>query len=175
MNVRKIAETATSITLGWDAVPGADGYRFYSAGVLRSRTFDPSRRSVKFSKGQAPYKIEAVKLSVLDSGEYPAPKPPDPPPTPTRKFLAPQTYNKGSRGQDAQYCTTGLPRDPNGIPYEPSAPGITYNDGLCNGGRTGDPVPGLKPADEMDSRGPCDPYTHNDVSFPPWPEQSYAW
>jgi hypothetical protein len=30
-------------------------------------------------------------------------------------------------------------------------------------------VAGLKPADEMDGREPCDPYN----GFPPWPPDSY--
>lgn len=83
--------------------------------------------------------------------------------------MAPQTYNKGSRGQDAQYCTSALPRNAAGQPYEPSNPNITYNGGLCNGGRSGNPVAGLKPSDAMDGRGPCDPYD----GMPPWPDASY--
>jgi len=103
------------------------------------------------------------------------PPPPPPPPPPTAKRLAPQTYNKGSRGQDARYCI--------------NAPGVTrvgstdrwidegrytYNiDGLCDGGRSGAPVAGLKPSDMMDGKGPCDPYTWGEQSFPPWPPGSY--
>jgi hypothetical protein len=91
------------------------------------------------------------------------PLPPPPPPTPK---LAPQTYNKGSSGQDARYCTqhSGNP-DGGGFRYD--------NDGRSLGGRSGNPVAGLKPADEMDGRGPCDPYTNNGQSFPPWPPGSY--
>ncbi len=84
--VRKLAENASSITLGWDAQPGADGYRFYRDGTAVSRTFDPSRTSVKFAKGES-YKIEVLILSAGASGVYPPPPPPPtttaPPPTTT--------------------------------------------------------------------------------------------
>ena len=97
--------------------------------------------------------------------------PPPPPPPPTPKKLAPQTYNRGSRGQDAKYCTQGLPFV-NGAFQDEG--GFRYDDqGLCYGGRSGAPVAGLKPSDEMDGRGPCDPYTNGNLSFPPWPAASY--
>lgn len=96
--------------------------------------------------------------------------PPPPPPLPPNE-LAPQTYNRGSRGQDAKYCTDGLPQE-NGAFVDGG--GFRYDDqGLCLGGRSGNPVAGLKPSDEMDGRGPCDPYTNGDQSFPPWPAASY--
>lgn len=101
--------------------------------------------------------------------DSPPPPPPLPPPPPVAR-LAPQTYNKGSSGQDARYCTAGLPRNDAGEFYEPSNPGIRYDEkGLCKGGRSGFPVEGLKPADAMDGREPCDPYN----GMPPWPAGSY--
>jgi hypothetical protein len=84
------------------------------------------------------------------------------PPPPPVQTLAPQTYNKGSSGQDARYCTreSGNP-DGGGFHYD--------SGGRSLGGRSGNPVAGLKPADEMDGREPCDPYN----GFPPWPPDSY--
>ena len=160
MLIRKVAETATSITLGWDPVPGCDGYRFYSAGVLRSRTMDPKRRTVKFSKGQEPYKIEAVVLTPIDTGTYPNTPPPPP--------VAPRTYNKVPAA-DARFCVAGLPHNSRGLPYDMFS---AYDEnGLdVDGGRSSDTqVSGLKPANEMDGRGACDPYGN----FPPWPAASY--
>jgi hypothetical protein len=97
----------------------------------------------------------------------PAPTPPPdegPPVAPTG--LAPQTYNRGSSGQDARYCT----RDSG----NPDGGGFHYDEnGLCRGGRSGNPVPGLKPADMMDGKGACDPYEWGGVSYPPWPPGSY--
>jgi len=80
---------------------------------------------------------------------------PPPPPPPT---LNPQTYNKGSSGQDARYCVT-------------KDDGYRYDSGgrEIDGRRSGKFVAGLKPADEMDGREPCDPYN----GFPPWPKESY--
>jgi hypothetical protein len=89
MNVRKIpgSDTGSTISFTWDRVIGADGYRFYSAGVLRSKTFDPTRRTVRFSKGQEPYEVEAIVLTPIDRGRYPA----DSPPPPTYVKVAPIT------------------------------------------------------------------------------------
>lgn len=68
--LRKIAETTTTITLEWDPVPGAIGYRFQSGANSKwSHTFDPTRKTVKFSKA-AWYTVEA--LGVKDAGKYPA-------------------------------------------------------------------------------------------------------
>jgi hypothetical protein len=67
--VWKVSETQNSITLGWNRQPG-DGYRFYKDGVVVSRTFDPSRTSVKFSKGQS-YKVEVQIISYGNTGVYP--------------------------------------------------------------------------------------------------------
>lgn len=83
-------------------------------------------------------------------------QPPPPPPPPAK--LNPQTYNKGSSGQDARYCVTF--RD--GYRYDAGGREI-------DGRRSGKFVPGLKPADEMDGREPCDPYN----GMPPWPPGSY--
>jgi hypothetical protein len=86
--------------------------------------------------------------------------PPPPPPPPQR--LAPQTYNRGSSGQDARYCTKDS--------GNPDGGGFRYDaDGRSLGGRTGNTVAGLRPADEMNGLGPCDPY----LNFPPWPDGSY--
>jgi hypothetical protein len=92
-------------------------------------------------------------------------EPPDPQPT----MVAPRTYNTAPGGEpSARFCTTGLPRNSSGQLYDIYA---TYDDdGHDLGGRTALQVPGLKPANEMDGRGPCDPYGN----FPPWPEGSYA-
>lgn len=71
LTLRKVSETESKITLGWDPVPGAVGYRFQSAATAPkwSHTFDPTRITVLFSKGQEPYKVEA--LGVLDGDVYP--------------------------------------------------------------------------------------------------------
>lgn len=55
--LRKIAEDAKTITLGWDAVPNAYGYRFFADGHPVSWTADHTRTSVKFAKGAAEYKV----------------------------------------------------------------------------------------------------------------------
>lgn len=177
MNIRKIAETATSITLGWDPVPGADGYRFYSAGVLRSRTMDPTRRSVKFSKGQEPYMIEAVRLSGVDSGTYGAIAPPPPPPPTTKKY-APRTHNLGGHDQDPRFCMKpeyGVVDK--GDHYEDEM-GAKYDKehGLNTDGKRDRArmVYGLKGADSMDGLEPCDPYLGPDGQMhPPYPADSY--
>ena len=148
MVIRKVAETASTITLGWDPVPGADGYRFYSAGVLRSKTMDPSRRTVKFSKGQEPYKIEAVVLTPIDSGTYP------PSPPPAYKKVAPRVAY-AVPGADARYCVhnqPGVVEQPNGTFRDAVA---EYDaDGLCLGSERS-PSPAVTAANEIDGRPYC--------------------
>jgi len=96
---------------------------------------------------------------------------PPPPPPPAQK-LAPQTYNKGSGGQDARYCVAGLTKDSSGHYVDGS--GFRYDEnGLSLGGRSGNPVPGLKAADMMDDKGACDSYEWQGRVFPPWPVESY--
>lgn len=152
MTIRKVSETATTITFGWDPVPGADGYRFYSAGVLRSKTMDPRRRTVKFLKGQEPYKIEAVVLNPIDSGTYPPSQP-----SPTFKLVAPRVAY-AVPGADARYCVIGQP----GVGLQPDG---TYRDevaqydtdGLCLGAERsgGSQADGIVSAREIDGRALC--------------------
>lgn len=77
--LRKVAEDADSITLEWDAVAGATGYRFSSSLTSkRPHTWDSSRTRVKFAKGGEWYRVEA--LGVTEAGQFPAVEPPPPPP-----------------------------------------------------------------------------------------------
>jgi hypothetical protein len=138
MDVRKISEDKSSLTLGWDPVPGVDGYRFWSAGVLRSRTCDPKRSSVKFSKGQEPYVVEAVVFTGQDSGSYP---PNAPPPVQTYVKVAPRVAYKTDRG-DARYCMfnpdgslrDGIYRDADGFYHDEVARYARDGDGLEESG-----------------------------------------
>ena len=108
--------------------------------------------------------------AALAGGGSPDPQPPLPPDggggEPTRT-LAPQTYNQGSHGQGARFCT----RDSG----NPDGGGFSYDEnGLCRGGRSEKPVPGLKPSDMMDDKGACDGYEWMGRTFPPWPDESYT-
>jgi hypothetical protein len=166
MNLRKQSETAKTITLAWDPVPGADGYLFFADGKQVSRTFDTSRTSARFGKGPASFAVQAVAFTVVDQGAYPHTSPPPPPPPPPS--VAPRTYNKVPSA-DARFCVTGLTRGADGL-YHDAFSRYDENGLDFDGGRSKDTqVPGLKPADEMDGRGPCDPYG----PFPPWPAGSY--
>lgn len=65
----KVAETATTVTLAWQPVSGATGYRFSrSDQARRSHTWDGNQSTVKFGKipGGGCYRVEA--LGVLASG-----------------------------------------------------------------------------------------------------------
>lgn len=93
-----------------------------------------------------------------------------PPATTTPALVAPQTYNKSSRG-DARFCTAGLPSDGNGHTHDAYA---TYDEnGLQLGGRSETDVPGLRYSDNMNGLGSCDGYTEGGRTFPPWPAESY--
>jgi len=74
--LRVVSQTTSTITLGWDAQPGY-GYLFSAGGVLVSRTNDPSKTSVKFSKvTPASYDVDVIVKGA--NGHYPAITPPPP-------------------------------------------------------------------------------------------------
>ena len=107
----------------------------------------------------------------------PPPPPPPPPPAPWDSGYAPQAYNQGSRGQNAIFnvrinCTLradGRYVDKNGIVYSDS--------GLCEGGRSEQNIPTLKPADMKDQHEPWDAYEWMGNIIGPnkenYPEASY--
>lgn len=57
LRLRVVAETATTITLGWDHVE-CDGFRFTHPSGRRSHTWDGTRTSVRFSKADGTYHVE---------------------------------------------------------------------------------------------------------------------
>ena len=70
ITLRKISEDASTITLGWDKVEGADGFRFTAEKQPKpSHTWNGDRTSVRFAKGSAWYRVEA--MNVQDQGEWP--------------------------------------------------------------------------------------------------------
>lgn len=74
IDLTKLAETDTTLTLGWSPVP-CTGYRFSAEKQTKpSHTWDAARSSVRFAKGSAWYRVEA--LGVAAVGEYlPSPQP----------------------------------------------------------------------------------------------------
>ena len=76
MELRLVSETSSTITLGWNPQPGY-GYLFSSSGVLRSRTYDPSRSTVRFSRGETSYEVAVIAKG--SSATY-QPQPNQPPP-----------------------------------------------------------------------------------------------
>ena len=72
-----MSQDATTITLGWTPQPGY-GYLFSSGGVLRSRTNDASRSTVRFAKvTPASYDVDVIVKGA--NGHYPDITPPPPP------------------------------------------------------------------------------------------------
>jgi hypothetical protein len=73
MQIRKVSETSSKITLSYDRGPaGTEGYLYYKDGVRVSRTFNPNDLQVTFSKPFTSIKIEAVKFTAVDTGTYPS-------------------------------------------------------------------------------------------------------
>lgn len=111
------------------------------------------------------------------------PPPVEPPPVeppPTQKY-PPRTHNAvGSPGAwraNARFCVQGLPKEGNLFvgPF-----GDKYDDGgRCTNGMRDESrmVAGLKGADSMDGKEPCDGYTHGGKTYGPgkdnWPADSY--
>lgn len=70
LELTKLSETASTITLGWTPVPGARGYLFRREGEPKiSHTLDPLRSSVKFAKGSEWYEVQALMEGVV--GRWP--------------------------------------------------------------------------------------------------------
>lgn len=123
MNIRKISETASKMTLAWDPVPGAAaGYR--GRDVTVSKWTQTQDTKMTFAKG-ASVVIQA--LGVEDEGTWPqATPPPPPPPAYTYRFA---TYNSDTdkiwgvlnRFQGSPHWW--VPGTPGGTPW-PSGGGI---------------------------------------------------
>lgn len=78
IQLRVVSQTTSTITLGWDTVPNAAGYRFMVDGKT-SNTWDGTRTTVKVSSSARSVRVEAVEIA--DFGTWP-PTVPNPPPTP---------------------------------------------------------------------------------------------
>ena len=72
MEIRKVSETATAVTLGWDPVASAAGFRFTVDGKI-SHTWDGTRTTVRVSKDADRVIVEA--LGVVDTGTWPNEQP----------------------------------------------------------------------------------------------------
>ncbi len=113
-----------------------------------------------------------------DLSNVPDPEQPDPPPPVNTKRYAPRTHNLGGRDQDPRFCCKpeyGVVDK--GDHYEDEM-GCKYDkdhmlniDGLRDRAYM---VPGLKGADSMDGLEPCDPYSANGISVPPYPGDPIA-
>lgn len=165
MELRKVAETATTITLAWTPPAGVGGYVLYASGravsVATANLKDGTpRRQAKFSKTSpgAPFAVCATVHRdgqfFLDIGKYPATPPPS-------TGYAPRAYNS-TASADARFCCSseyGCTRIPGGWR---DAQGVTYDESMRDlGGRSnnqGNPIPELKGANSMDGKEPCDPY-----------------
>lgn len=107
INLTKISETNTSITLGWTPVVGAIGYKYTVDGKV-SHTWNGATSSVKVSKSAQKVRVEA--LGVEDFGDYPAPVIDPPPPTGTVRTATPGNalaQIAASSAGDTVLCTGG--------------------------------------------------------------------
>lgn len=88
MELRKLSETSTTLTLGWDVVAMAQWYLFYAdnARVSNAPAFDKNgvpKTSIKFNKGDEPYEIVCITRTGTgvygtDVGVWTGAPPPDP-------------------------------------------------------------------------------------------------
>jgi len=156
-----------------------DWYRKQPGVPQRGPGYDPN----DISTWPWPDKLERT-LKILkeqhDAEASGSPDPPDggevPPPEPTKKY-APRTYNSTDRA-DARFCMKeeyGVVRTGGGAgDMYVDQMGVHYSEnGMDLGGRSKNIVPGLKGADSMDGAEPCDPYTKDGRTFPPYPAESF--
>ena len=153
--LRVVSQDAKTITLGWDAVPGAEAYVFYVNGNRVSRSCDRKKTTVKFGKVPgATYTVEAVTFSRLDQGTYPE--------VVTYVKVAPRVAYKTDRG-DARFCMfnpdgslrPGVSRLPNGQYTDESGAKYQSNgDGLEESG-VRSPEPAVTASDQIDGRPYC--------------------
>jgi hypothetical protein len=93
MELRKLSETAATVTLEWEPPAGVEWYVFFAAGVRVSNAAPVDRNgvvksTVRFSKGADPYEVVAIVrrngVMSVDVGVFDStPEPPPPPPPPT--------------------------------------------------------------------------------------------
>lgn len=55
-----VSQTTDTLTLSWPPLEGELGYRFLRDGRVTSATWDTSRQQVRFGKGSAEYRVEAL-------------------------------------------------------------------------------------------------------------------
>ncbi len=99
--------------------------------------------------------------------------------TPPVKRYAPRTHNLGGRDQDPRFCCKPEYGVVDKGSYFEDEMGCTYTKepyGTNPDGRRDRTyiVPGLKGADSMDGMEPCDPYSANGISVPPYPGDPIA-
>lgn len=76
MELRELAKTATTITLGWTPPANIIGYEFILNGKRLSNTWDPTRSQVTFAIPSTPNPVyEVTALAIADQGTYPPPAP----------------------------------------------------------------------------------------------------
>jgi hypothetical protein len=77
----KISEDETTVTYGWAARGGIDGYRFFLDGKPVSHTWDADRTNARFTKNGVP-SVRPIPDSVDEGVIIVTPPPPPPPPPP---------------------------------------------------------------------------------------------
>jgi hypothetical protein len=138
----------------------------------------PEKRPASLEQWYGLEKLERTLRILKDDHDaaivvVPEPPPPPPPPPPAAPRLAPMTHYAVPRA-DARYCVRAPGVTQIGPDTFRDEGGFTYTEnGLCGGGRSGKFVAVLKPADSMDGLEPCDGYTKDGRTFPPWPPESY--
>ena len=145
------------------------------ASAKRWRTIDPAGR-VAYTNLERSLQILAHDHDALCAGAPPVTTTQPPTTTAPAPRYAPRTHNLGARNQDPRFClapqfggvrvSDGY-RDATGAHYDFE---MRSDDGNRDRGRM---VDGLKGADSLDSLEPCDAYTHEGRTVPPYPADSF--
>lgn len=65
LNLHKVSETASTITLGWRPRSGI-GYRFFKDGKIVSHTWNSAVESTRFSKDATTYGVQVLRPGESD-------------------------------------------------------------------------------------------------------------
>jgi len=70
IEIHLVSEQERNFTIGWTPVPGCYGYEFYKDGKYVTRSRDPLKSTIRFSKPPSPSVYSVVAMMGGTSGDF---------------------------------------------------------------------------------------------------------